>query len=222
MDKFYFKEYLYHASSWKMIFVLNFFVVSSLFSQEVIGENAGSEYAKEDRLLVFLDCNICDNTFIRQQLNFVNYVRDPKQGQVHVFITTRSTASGGRLYSISFIGKGEFEGEEFSLSYTSVQTNTWDEEREGLNARLKFGLVPYLSQTSLVDKITVDISAEPGEHSPKEDSWNWMFEVYGGLEFAEVSRTSSLALRYGLFARALSSAQRCFWHLSRRRIDGPG
>ncbi len=77
----------------------------------------------QDLISVFLDCQVCDNNFIRQQIDFVNYVRDPLLGQVHLFINSQGTGSGGRTFTLSFIGKGEYEGINNTLTFTSLIGN---------------------------------------------------------------------------------------------------
>lgn len=155
----------------------------------------------DDLVSVFIDCRSCDNAYIRQQINFVNYVRDQQLAKVHVFITEQRTASGGRTFTLSFIGKKEYEGINNSLTYTSVQTNTRDEEREGLNAILKLGLVPYIAHTALAGHLTLTFSDLEVEQQPVHDPWNnWIFELYGGMNFSKEKSISSLDLRYGFFA----------------------
>ncbi len=152
-----------------------------------------------DRVSVFLDCNSCDNTFIRQEINFIDYVRDPLMGDVHLFITQQRTASGGRRFNLAFIGLRKYEGINNELSYISVQTNTEDEERRGLIAVIKLGMVPYLAHTSLSERMTISISNRQVVQDPVEDSWNnWIFEMYGGLNFEKESSLSALDIRYGL------------------------
>lgn len=155
----------------------------------------------QDFISVFLDCQVCDNNFIRQQIDFVNYVRDPTLGQVHLFINSQGTGSGGDTFTLSFIGKGNFEGINNKLTYTSLQTNTRDEEREGLNSIIKLGLVPYVAHTSMAEKLIVSISDVQLTRTPDEDSWNnWIFEIYGGINFDKETSKSALELRYGLSA----------------------
>lgn len=157
-------------------------------------------FALQDQVSVFIDCNSCDNTYIRQQINFVNYVRDPQLGQIHIFITEQSTGSGGSTFTLSFIGKQEFEGINNSLTYTSGQTNTEDEERQGLNAVIKLGLVPYIAHTSLADQLTLSFTDLQVEQKPVNDPWNnWVFEVYGGVELDKEASISSLDIRYGFY-----------------------
>lgn len=156
----------------------------------------------QDRISVFLDCNACDNSYIRQEIDFVNHVRDPQLAQVHLFITAQRAASGGRIFTLSFIGKEKFAEIDNSLTYTSVPTNTRDEEREGLRAMIELGLVSYLAHTSLAEEISLDIPGDySGNNTTVEDPWNnWVFEIYGGANFYKESSKGSLDLRYGAFA----------------------
>lgn len=91
-----------------------------------------SEALKKEAPKVFIDCGICDIDYIRTEITFVNYVRDRKEAQIHILITTQSTGSGGREYTIAFIGQREFNGINDTHKYYSQQTDTQDEIREGL------------------------------------------------------------------------------------------
>ncbi len=156
---------------------------------------------RADVVSVFLDCSNCDNSFIRQEINYVNFARDSQLAQIHLFITDGSTASGGRLFTLSFIGKNEFEGMENTLSYTSSQNNTQQEERRGLTAMIELGLIPYIAQTSLAENINIEVLSRPVQEMEVDDPWNnWIFEIYGGLKFAEETSQSSLDIRYGIYA----------------------
>lgn len=155
----------------------------------------------QEMISVFLDCQVCDNNFIRQKIDFVNYVRDPILGQVHLFINSQGTGSGGRTFTLSFIGKEEFEGINNTLTFTSLQTNTKDEERKGLNSIIELGLVPYVAHTSMADQLVVSISGVQLDLAPEVDKWNnWIFEVYGGINFDKETSKSAFDLRYGFSA----------------------
>ncbi len=165
--------------------------------------NTGSfEKHRQDRVTVFLDCNSCDNSFIRQQVKFIDHVRDPELAQVHLFITAQRTGSGGRVFTLSFIGKEEFGDINNNLTYTSIPTNTRDEEREGLLSMIQLGLVSYIAHTSVAEGITVDIPLKVTSEAPDtEDAWNnWIFEMYGGANLQKESSKGSLNVRYGFLA----------------------
>jgi len=131
-------SFSYNMFYWLAIFIIYFLKPSPLYSQFINTENNKfdnvgdtSEFS-QDLVSVFLDCSTCDNSYIRQQINFVNYVRDVQLTQIHVFITKQATVSGGRTFTISFIGKKDFDGINNNLTYTSIKTNTEDEIRKGL------------------------------------------------------------------------------------------
>src|SRR5262245_12931012 len=59
------------------------------------------------QLRVFLDCEGCFADFLREELAFVDFVRDRTEAEVHVIVTDAETAGGGREYSANFIGQRE-------------------------------------------------------------------------------------------------------------------
>ncbi|MDI6846217.1 MAG: hypothetical protein QME28_08785 [Candidatus Saccharicenans sp.] len=126
---------------------------------------------------VFIDCHQCDMNYIRSELSFVSFVRDRAEADVHVLITTQSTADGGREYTLNFIGRNNFYDIHHTLKYVSPRTASADTERKGLVRMLKVGLVPYLAKTDLGDYLRVDFEKRlpPAE---VEDPWNfWVFNL---------------------------------------------
>lgn len=151
------------------------------FSQ---AEQIDIEELKKDAPKVFLDCGMCDSDYIRTEITFVNYVRDRKEAQVHVLITTQRTGSGGREYTISFIGQFDFEGLNDTQKYFSEQTDTQDEIREGLTNTIKIGLAGYAAKTPIARRIRVSYS-ERAEQKTIEDKWNnWVFRIGGNTRFS--------------------------------------
>jgi hypothetical protein len=200
-------------------------------------EEAGSEQSREpgplmmpeDAPLVYLDCSRCDFSHVRQEIRFVNYLRDPSEAQIHVLVTDQRTGAGGRQYTLSFIGRRGFQGVEQTLTYASDPTSTAAEERNGLTETLKLGLAMYAARTPLADYLSVSFRA-PGASgtSPINDSWNsWIFEIYGGGNFNSESTQSSASARYGVYADRVTEDWKIrlrpfFNHNSRtvRRQDG--
>ena len=176
-------------------------VVHAQEDPEVDPKNS-REIVPQDRISVFLDCEPCDNTYIRQQTKFVNHVRDPELAEVHLFVTAQRTGSGGRIFTLSFIGKDDFDEINNTLTYTSVPTNTRDEEREGLLSMVRLGLVAYVAHTSVAEAVKVEVPLQLSSVATEiDDPWNnWIFEIYGGANFYKESRKGSLDVRYGLYA----------------------
>jgi hypothetical protein len=126
---------------------------------------------------VFLDCHQCDMDFIRNEITFVNFVRERQLADVHVLVTVQITGSGGREYSLEFIGQNVYYDIRNTLRYVSSQTDTDDELRRGMVRVLKMGLVPYAAKTAVGDFLNINFERKvPVEVS--EDSWHsWVFNI---------------------------------------------
>ena len=140
---------------------------------------ADIEALKKTAPKVFIDCSSCDLEYIKTEVTFVNYVRDRKEAQVHVLITTQTTASGGKEHTLSFMGQNEFQGIDDILRYFSNKTDTDDEIRVGLVKTLKVGLAGYAARTPIASRLAVRYE-EPPSQGPAKDKWNsWVFSLSG-------------------------------------------
>ena len=74
-------------------------VIAFLFAPTLRAQLLDSDSLKKTAPRVFIDCISCDMDYFRTEITFVNYVRDRKDAQVHVLITTQSTGSGGTEYT---------------------------------------------------------------------------------------------------------------------------
>jgi hypothetical protein len=156
--------------------------------------------------LRLLDCRRCDDSHIRREITFVNYVREPDLAQVHVLVTDQATGSGGRMFTLSFLGRREFAGLDHTLQYNSHQSNTAAQERDGLTHMLSLGLVPYVARTPVAHQVrlTVAESLAP-ELPPMADPWkNWTMEVYAGGNLNMESTQRSWNARYGFYANRVT------------------
>lgn len=138
-----------------------------------------SQSNRSDALNLYIDCNTCDNDYIRQNISFVNFVRDRKVADVHVIITYQNTGSGGEEYQLKFIGQNVFEGQADTLKFTTTPDNTGDEIRELRLNMLKLGLMQFVAKTGLASEITIDFTSDEEEETI-EDKWDsWVFEISG-------------------------------------------
>ncbi len=126
---------------------------------------------------VFLDCGYCDIDYIRTEINFVNYVIDRKDADIHILITTERTASSGRKYTLTFFGEKLFTGIDDTLSYTTLQDDTDDIKRIKMVHYLKLGLVRYLARTPVSADISIGYRP-PVKAKEVVDNWNyWVFRA---------------------------------------------
>lgn len=141
-----------------------------------------------ERLRVFLDCpRGCDRTFIRQQIGFVDFVRDRRDAEVHLLISRERMGTGGWLYTLEFLLQEEgVQQSSRQLVYQDPQSSTRHERREGLVRLIAAGLVQYVAQRPVVQDLRIvyepDSSDGPAAESalPEEDPWQlWVFRLRG-------------------------------------------
>ncbi len=134
-----------------------------------------------DTLRVFLDCGRCDDEYFRTQVTFVNYVRDRRDADIHVLVTTEAAGGGGRVFTLSFIGQETFAGVDDVLEFVSAQTDTDDEEREGLAQIFGLGLLRYLARTPLAGQVAIGQAGTRERRAmatPEDDPWNfWVYRA---------------------------------------------
>jgi hypothetical protein len=177
---------------------------------------------------VFLDCDRCDMPYIRQEVVFVNHIRQPDAAEVHVIITHQPTGSGGRRYTLDFIGRFDLAGVNNTLTFNSLQSNSAAQERDGLLDVLKLGLVPYAARTGLASALQV--SFKEGVPRPPQvmlDRWNnWTFEVYAGGNTNIEQAQTAVNARYGLYANRVTDnwkvRMRPYFNHNMRRIRPEG
>ncbi|MEA3421216.1 MAG: hypothetical protein U9Q97_06020 [Acidobacteriota bacterium] len=140
-------------------------------------EKDNLEDLKKDAPRVFIDCRRCDKDYIRTEITYVNYVRDRKDADIHVLITSQRTGSGGTEYTMAFIGLENYSDVQNTLTYVANKTNTWDETRKGMVDVLKRGLFPYVLKTPIGEHVFIQFK-EKVEPTDVEDKWNfWVFSI---------------------------------------------
>ena len=149
---------------------------------------------------MFLDCNFhCDENFLRQEITFVDWVRDRATADVHVLVTTQETGGGGTEYTVKFIGLTRFAAVEQTLRHISTNTSTADETRRGILEVLKRGLVRYASESPAAGRLRITV-ADPekaaAKADPKNDPWNlWVFRTSIGGDMSGERSNKSRSLR---------------------------
>ena len=81
----------------KTLFLLCFCIFLSFNSiaQTTKADSLIKDSVLSKALKVFIDmgtCSYCDYSYIRKEINYVNYMRDPAESQVHVIISESSIA----------------------------------------------------------------------------------------------------------------------------------
>ena len=132
-------------------------------------------------LRIYLDCNFCDSEYLKTEIKFVDYMRDRKDADVHVLVTTQNTGAGGTAWTLKFIGLNTFDGQTHTMTFSTERTATNDDQRKEMARILKIGLVAYASGTPAIKSLNVTYAqptAAAGAAAPKKDPWNyWVFRL---------------------------------------------
>lgn len=146
---------------------------------------------------VYLDCNRCNNNFIKQEVTIVNYVRDRKVADIHILITDQPMASGGRRYTVNFIGLQDDYDLNYSIDVDTYQTDVEVEVNQRLTGVIQAGLMPYLvTKGPLKMEVTLEQATDKINNSNnEEDPWNfWIFEIGGNIDWEKESNQKEYEL----------------------------
>jgi len=134
---------------------------------------------KNQQLNVFLDCSYyCDQAFIKEQITYINYVRDRKEADLHILITQQQNGSGGYSYEFYFIGLQKFTNRNDTLEVCFSSDVTTDKKREDFVKTLKFGLTQFVIHTPAYQNLTMNYTSPKGEKEIAVDKWkSWVFDI---------------------------------------------
>ncbi len=164
------------------------FLLSIVFITNItVAQESNDSNIRDAAIKVFVDCYKCDEDFIRREIPYVNYVRDRKEADVHILVTTESTGSGGTEYQINYLGQGDYEGIKDRVFYISNADDTNETRREGRTNMMALGLMQFVSKTPLAGKIKISYDNNGQEKVQEEivvDKWNsWVFDTDMSLDY---------------------------------------
>jgi hypothetical protein len=158
----------------RLVLFITLFITSFLYSQN-----------QEDRLDIFIDCQMnCDWIYIKQEIQFVNYMQDRTEADIYVLATRQRTGAGGREVQLAFIGNHEFSEIKDTIIYFTDPNATDAIEREQFVKEIKRGLLQFLVKTPLIDQINYSLEMGEGNEAESEiqDPWNnWVFNIGGNV-----------------------------------------
>jgi hypothetical protein len=188
---------------------------TDLRAQEPVGNTT------QEALSVFEDCNApnCDFDHLRREITWVNWVRDREDSDVHLLVTSQRTGGGGLTYTVDFIGRRGFVGIQKSLLYTSTNTDTDSEVRDGLTRTIALGLVQFVETSPLAPLLDVVYRAPQTRVVQREedDPWNlWVFRFSGNGSLEAEQQEKGYSLRGSANADRVSEALKINFSLSGR------
>jgi len=175
-----------------LFLIIIIFIPLDILSQE---NQSPADTMRAGAVRIYLDCNDCDMNYTRQEIPYINYVRDHREAEVYILVTTQHTGSGGHEYTYRFQGQEKFKGLNDTLIYTSSPDETNTITREKRTKMLKMGLMRYVAKTPLFNEIDI-IHNEELEAEEVIDRWNyWVFELSTEPQFEAEEANKELDLR---------------------------
>jgi len=175
-----------------LLLIITIFTPSNILSQE---NQFSGDTTRVNAVKIFLDCNDCDMNYTRQEIPYINYVRDVREAEVYILVTDQNAGSGGEQFTFTFQGQGKFKGLNDTLTYTSSPDQTNTIIREKRTNMLKMGLMRYVAKTPLFNEIEINHNEEL-ESEEVIDRWNyWVFSISTEPQFESEETNEELDLR---------------------------
>lgn len=128
-----------------------------------------------------MDCRGCNGSYVRSEVNFINFVRDQTDAEVHLLVTLQQTGSGGWEHTLNFIGLGHISNKSHVIKFISPNSDTNHMMRRRLVRHVKLGLIYFLADRDVLSDLNVNFSGTLNEGSDEvenTDPWNsWVFEI---------------------------------------------
>ena len=131
-------------------------------------------------LRVYLDCEDCFAEYLRNEIRWVDFVRQREDADVHLLSSSRETGGGGREVVLRFVGLGRFQGVDQELKAVSLTGDTEDTRRRGVLRTVIVGLLGYGAREGLPPDLNVSVRAQTPDAvaQTRTDPWNfWVFSL---------------------------------------------
>jgi len=162
----------------------------------VLVATAAAAQETPPRLRVYPDCDNCFQDYLRNEIRWVDFVRQPQDADVQILSTDRETGGGGIEVTLRFVGLGRFAGTEYELRAVTPPGETEDVRRRGVLRAVSVGLLAFMARDGLPPGISLEVESDDEEASRQatRDPWNfWVFSLGADFEHEaeETSRDTS-------------------------------
>jgi hypothetical protein len=135
----------------QLLFIITALVVPmNILSQE---SQSSADSIRAKAVKIFLDCNDCDMNYTRQEIPYINYVRDVREAEVFILVTQQDAGGGGEQFTFTSRTR-EIKGINDTLTYSSPhQTSTIIREKR---TNIKNGTNEICGKDALFDEIEIN------------------------------------------------------------------
>ena len=186
----------------RLLFILIFSILFQFISfagddinnSDIKIKSSNSYDKRNDKLKVYAEGTWLDMDYLRRNMRFIDFVNDPAVADVHIIINNRTSASGGHVYSMMFNNLTFENLSDFTITATTLASDTFEESRRKIKNALSLGLMPYVNQTKASEKLVFKYNADTDKQEVviADDPWNnWTFrgDVSGNVNLEESRKT---------------------------------
>ena len=161
---------------------------------------------------VFLDCQNarCDFDFFRDQMRWVNWVRDRQFAEVQLLVTSLQTGAGGNQYTVTAIGVDRYRGRIDTAVVSTLPNDADDVIRRSLARTFALMLAPYAAKTPLAPHLALSYTAPASlslSAAPPKDRWNyWVYRVSANGWFNGEKQSKSINSYFNTSANRVTEA----------------
>ncbi|MEX0610377.1 MAG: hypothetical protein WD016_02620 [Balneolaceae bacterium] len=140
-----------------------------------------------ETISVYLDCRGCNANFVRTEIQFINFVRDQADAEVHLLVTLQQTGSGGWEHTLNYMGMGIFNDQTKEIKFISPESDTNAMMRNRLVKYIKLGLVSFLTDKDILSSLNLSFTGirSSAQKSNGKDPWNsWVFKIGASTNFS--------------------------------------
>lgn len=148
------------------------------------------------RLRVYIESCDCFNDFLRDEITWVDFVRQPQDADLQILASTQVTGAGGVERTLRFVGAGRFASVDHELRAVTLPNESEDNQRRVVLRTVQVGLLGFAARDGLTEGLDLRVTApEPiVGAAPPVDRWNlWVFEIgaNGSVQAEESSSEQS-------------------------------
>ncbi len=181
------------------LFLIIILIGSCLFGQEN-NEQSADTLRKDALNIYYSDAS----SYLKEQIPYINYVRDRAVADLIIIGTSERNGSGGTKHSLFMEGQKDFKSMGDTLYYSCSPDETEEQKRVKEVHTLKMGLTRYVLKTPLAEYLKISFT-EPISSEVTTDRWNnWVFRTnLTGFGFGQ-STQSSMDLNGGISANKVT------------------
>ena len=141
-------------------------------------------HARSTPLKVYLECSECYHNEIKEEMTFVQYVRDRAESDVHIKTHSEWLTGGSRRVHLQLLGQGTYAAltDTFTIACESWESAT--QVHDKIEQHIRAGLVRFMAYSNnlaqiRVEQLAADTAGTPAEPAAvREDPWDhWKVQI---------------------------------------------